>query len=372
MCLVKAFCCVVCVYCHTLLLPIIKYLATPSGDPGAIIAMSLNVADVEAIALALRTVPKDDPHIIHAVSLKLPTFWLSRPALWLAQVEAQFTTCQPPITEDLTKYNYVVAAGEIEALILTPPATGKYGALKAALIKAFGKTQTQKNNKLLSLSGLGDRKPSALLRYIHSLNADPKTLLRALFLAQLPTKVRQILAETDLDKLATDANRIMEIPPTVTSPHGISGISGTQRRPARSPSKMSLCYYHTRFGRAARKCHQKCSLGHLVDSEADPDTPSKVSAVGHKDKNTMTVHDCRSGRTFLVDCGGDFSVLPASASDKASLPQSDPLMAANGSPIKTWGKKKVTLLLRPGCLFTQEFYMAEVTEPILGADFFYQ
>ena len=84
----------------------------------------------------------------------------------------------------------------------------------------------------------------------------------------------------------------------------------------------------------------------------------------------MTVHDRRSGRTFLVDCGGDFSVLPASASDKASLPQSDPLMAANGSPIKTWGKKKVTLLLRPGCLFTQEFYMAEVTEPILGADFF--
>ena len=108
--------------------------------------MSLNTADVEAIALALalRAVPKDDPPVVHAVSLKLPTFWLSRPAVWFAQVEAQFATRQPPITEDLTKYNYVVAAGEIEALILTPPATGKYGALKAALIKAFGKTQTQK------------------------------------------------------------------------------------------------------------------------------------------------------------------------------------------------------------------------------------
>ena len=114
--------------------------------------MSLNTADVEAIALALalRAVPKDDPPVVHAVSLKLPTFWLSRPAVWFAQVEAQFATRQPPITEDLTKYNYVVAAlenvaaGEVEALILTPPATGKYGALKAALIKAFGKTQTQK------------------------------------------------------------------------------------------------------------------------------------------------------------------------------------------------------------------------------------
>ena len=341
--------------------------------------MSLKAADMEAIALALRAVPKDDPPIVHAVSLKLPAFWLSRPAVWFVPVEAQFATRQPPITEDLTKYNYVVvaldnvAAGEVEALILTPPATVKYSALKAALIKAFGKTQTQKDNELLSLSGLGDRKPSALLRYIRSLNADPETLLRALFLAQLPTEVRQILAasgKTDLDELATDADRIMEIPPTVASPHRISGISGTQRRPARSPSKTSLRYYHAKFGRAAQKCHQKgCSLGHLADSKADPDTPSKVSAVGHKDKNTMTVHDRRPGCTFLVDCGADLSVLPASASDKTSLPHSDSLMAANGSPIKTWGKKKVTLLLGPGRLFTQEFYMAEVTEPILGDDF---
>ena len=149
--------------------------------------------------------------------------------MWFAQVEAQFATRQPPITEDLTKYNYVVAAldnvaaGEVEAFILAPPMTDKYKALKEALIKAFGKTQTQKDNELLSLSGLGDKKPSALLRHIRSLNADPETLLRALFLAQLPTEVRQILAasgKTNLDELAADADRIMEIPATI--PHVIS------------------------------------------------------------------------------------------------------------------------------------------------------
>ena len=80
----------------------------------------------------------------------------------------------------------------------------------------------------------------------------------------------------------------------------------------------------------------------------------------------MTVHDRHSGCTFLVDCGADFSVLPT---DKTSLSQSDPLMAANGSPITTWGKK-VTLLLGHNHTFTQEFYIAEVTESILGADFF--
>ena len=34
------------------------------------------------------------------------------------------------------------------------------------------------------------------------------------------------------------------------------------------------------------------------------------------------------------------------------------------------GKRNIPLLLGNGCSFTQEFYIAEVTEPILGADFF--
>ena len=123
--------------------------------------MSLNNADdVEAIARALKAVPGRDPPVVQAVSLKLPTFWLSRPALWFAQVEAQFSTRHPPIDADLTKYNYIVsaldnvAAAEVEALILSPPPDGKYTAVKEALIKAFGKTQAQKDDELLSLSGL--------------------------------------------------------------------------------------------------------------------------------------------------------------------------------------------------------------------------
>ena len=70
-------------------------------------------------------------------------------------VSVLFHPCHRPIEADLTKYNYVVAAldnvaaGEVEALILSPPAENKYPALKSALIKAFGKTQAQKDNELL-------------------------------------------------------------------------------------------------------------------------------------------------------------------------------------------------------------------------------
>ena len=333
--------------------------------------MSLAAADVQAFAHALQEIK---PHpAVNAVALKLPTFWVARPAVWFAQVEAQFTTRHRPIEADLTKYNYVVAAldnvaaGEVEALILSPPAENKYPALKSALIKAFGKTQAQKDNELLSLSGLGDKKPSALLRHIRSLNADPETLLRALFLAQLPTEVRQILAgsaKTDLDELATAADRIMEASQTSSLP-GISGVDTTRRGNTLKP----LCYYHAKFGRAARKCNRKgCPLSHLIpETEGDP---PKISRIGYKEKNTMTVWDRRSGRNYLVDCGADFSVFPASAIDKKSRPPSDPLMAANGSLIKTWGKRKVPLLLGQGRSFTQEFHVADVTEPILGADFF--
>ena len=75
--------------------------------------MSLNAADVEAITHALGTVLKTDPPAVHTVVVKLLAFWLTRPAIWFAQVEVQFATRCPPIQADLTKYNmynYMVAA----------------------------------------------------------------------------------------------------------------------------------------------------------------------------------------------------------------------------------------------------------------------
>ena len=151
--------------------------------------------------------------------------------------------------------------------------------------------------------------------------------------------------ETDLDELAMDADRIMEVPLTNMSPQVISRVGNTQCHTHRQPTNNTgLCNYHARFGKAARKCHQKgCPLGHLVTntSGTKTDASGKISAVGHKDKNTMTVCDHHTGRTYLVYCGADFSVLPASATEKKSHPLNDPLMAANGSPIRTWGNGKL-------------------------------
>ena len=55
--------------------------------------------------------PKPETYFMaeeHAVSIKLPTFWVSQPEVWFVQAEAQFHLRK--ITSDETMYYYVLAA----------------------------------------------------------------------------------------------------------------------------------------------------------------------------------------------------------------------------------------------------------------------
>ena len=76
---------------------------------------------------------------VAAVSLKLPPLWPNDPALWFAQVEAQFVTRN--ITAHETKFAYVISslqpeiAQEVRDLLISPPETKSYTNLKTELIK---------------------------------------------------------------------------------------------------------------------------------------------------------------------------------------------------------------------------------------------
>ncbi|RUS73260.1 hypothetical protein EGW08_018979 [Elysia chlorotica] len=158
---------------------------------------------------------------------------LFRIVAWFIRLEASFSTHTPPITQDLTRFHHVIqlldstTARRVQAVLENPPATDKYQALKSTLLEAYEATQLQKDQELLNLNGLGDRKPSELLHYMRSLNKDPATLFRALFLNQLPTDVRRILAQTpeaDLDTLAKTADGIVavDIPATFSIQSSVS------------------------------------------------------------------------------------------------------------------------------------------------------
>ena len=56
-------------------------------------------------------------------------------------------------------------AERVQNIILDPP-ENPYDTMKASLIRAFGKTQAEKDQALLSLNGLGDRKPLELLQHM--------------------------------------------------------------------------------------------------------------------------------------------------------------------------------------------------------------
>ncbi|QQP39889.1 Uncharacterized protein FKW44_013744 [Caligus rogercresseyi] len=76
-----------------------------------------------------------------AVALKLPTFWPSKPAVWFSQIEAQFTL--KGITQDVTKHAHLITslsddvATRVSDLLISPPETGRYEALKKRLLQTY-------------------------------------------------------------------------------------------------------------------------------------------------------------------------------------------------------------------------------------------
>ena len=241
---------------------------------------------------------------INAVSVKLPEFWTNSPEVWFARVEAQFNT--KGISQDQTKYDYVVSsldihtAEEIQSILTDPPSDNKYDCLKNALIKTFGKSQAQKDTELLNLNGLGDKRPTALMRKINALNDDPKTLKRALFLMNLPSDIRSILAghdTADTDALAEAADRIWEArtanvqhisnfptqaptEQTTTSEETVSAIKTVKRRgpPSQQNTANSVCFYHQRFGPDARHCQPGCKFSSLLSKTSKQGTSSSGNA----------------------------------------------------------------------------------------------
>ena len=131
--------------------------------------MPLEASDIQALATALQNFqPSQSPAQVNATAVKLPLFWQGNPKVWFRQVESVFATRNPAITTQETKFEYVIqaldnsTAERVQNIILDPP-KNPYDTMKAALIRAFGKTQAEKDQTLLGLNGLGDRKPSELL-----------------------------------------------------------------------------------------------------------------------------------------------------------------------------------------------------------------
>ncbi|TRY73406.1 hypothetical protein TCAL_16911 [Tigriopus californicus] len=168
------------------------------------------------------------------------------------------------------KYYYVVsalgseAAANIEGLLDNPPATIQYEAIKNALLKIYEISDWQKKRLLIGLEGLGDRRPTELLRYMQGLHKAEKDdpLFMAFFMHQLPQATRAILAAQEFDdvfKLAQAEHSNMAtsgINKVWTSPNTKSSSHESTEKKGKQPE---LCRFHRKFGENSRNCLLPCT-----------------------------------------------------------------------------------------------------------------
>ena len=94
-----------------------------------------------------------------------------------------------------------------------------------------------------------------------------------------------------------------------------------------------------------------------------------VAAVGSIHPSSMSIFERNSGKHFLIDSGADESVFPASSSDRSTARSTD-LIAANGSLIRTYGKRSISVSFSSNHQTVHRFWIADVSRPLLGASFF--
>ncbi|CAI2737064.1 unnamed protein product [Dicrocoelium dendriticum] len=83
----------------------------------------------------------------------------------------------------------------------------------------------------------------------------------------------------------------------------------------------------------------------------------------------LSVVDRTSGLKFLIDTGADVSVIPPQPTDTLPPGNFYELTAANGTKIRTFGQRLLTLNLGLRREYPWIFLIADVRQPILGADF---
>ena len=140
----------------------------------------------------------DNDNDVAPVGVKMPKFTPDQPAIFFIMAEAQFAL--RGVTLDETKYYHAVSAlpldvvGRIVDLVTAPPATGKYDALKQRLTDSFAGTPNERAARILDITDLGGRRPSALKDELRNLSRgeDGDFLLRAVFLRALPDSSKSL------------------------------------------------------------------------------------------------------------------------------------------------------------------------------------
>ena len=230
-------------------------------------------------------------------NLQLPAFTPTDAAPWFQRVEALFRLRN--VTASSKKADFVVGALPPDIFSMVSRWLNArnddpilYEDLKTEVILQCEPTPEERSQKIMDLlrMPLGDQRPSAALRELRTLSSVLKPdgttadldLVKVLWMLRLPHEVRTLIpnfaekADNDLMKLADSlrgTSRLSATPaaaaahePEVLDEYDDYAMAAQQRRPRSSNQRpfpdappRSLCYFHKKFGRDARKCRYPCS-----------------------------------------------------------------------------------------------------------------
>ncbi|GFW74162.1 retrovirus-related Pol polyprotein from transposon 297 [Trichonephila clavipes] len=351
------------------------------------------------------------------IALRLPPFWKSNVRLWIAQCDHAFTFSGISSDDALVANLDAETLSYVSDIVLSPPNSDKYHTLSQRLITQFSDSETQKIKKLLTDLQLRDEKPSHLLQKIKELSNGQlqDDFLQSLWLQRMPPHIQTVLSASSepLDKLAIIADKVSEVvgassticAATIVPPPSQSSSCSAQptmdslarqiqelslqvaeltrernssrhqryssdRRRSHSRSRSvnrgsGICYYHRRYKEQARKCVSPCGFVKIKR------VSSVIAGMAEPSKHTSRLFllDRKSGQKFLIDSGSEICVIPPSPTMNKSPQSNFSLFAANNTKIPAYGmvRKELNLGLRRPFIWT--FIIADVSSPIIGADF---
>ena len=236
--------------------------------------------------------PSPTPGLRH---IRLPSFNKDRPKIYFQHIEALFRCHR--VSSSYDRYDYLVPAlssdvmDEIQDVIeeiATTAAGDPYERTKERLLLLYAPSRWVMASRILHHPHLGDTRPSVLMSKMLALlprGEPPGILFQTAWLERLPAEVRSQVSThdfADVRAMAAFADRVWETRSTDISVAALS----LHHRPPRSPSPMdtrsqtpsrasspaaagptrlpgrqrgTLCFYHRKWGMAARYCRDPCS-----------------------------------------------------------------------------------------------------------------
>ncbi|XP_063707603.1 uncharacterized protein LOC134836315 [Culicoides brevitarsis] len=227
---------------------------------------------------------------VAAVAIKLPEFWEEDPETWFIEAESQFTLAN--VVLDATKYHHIVkhitsksTINVVWDIISNPPAQNKYEAIKQRLTSVFGSTLQTRVERLFS-SQIGEMKPSQYLFHLKRLSFNTgltDDALKTIFLKGLPSHMSSVLAiiNQPLSEIAQYGDVMIKNEPVVNEvsqrdekyeqlqqqiEHLTAAVKNLKPyhknkpfvRPSNRSSSSDICWYHSEYGKNARKCNRPC------------------------------------------------------------------------------------------------------------------